>query len=143
VKYRIIGYGAPDRGDDLAGLLVVRRLREWGIEAWEHTGDGVALLEQWQGQEAVILIDAVVTGGIPGTVAVWNGTEIPLRGDFMRSSTHQFGVGEALRLARVLHRLPDRILIYGIEGRLFDPGSAPCAEVVAATERVARHLAGF
>jgi hydrogenase maturation protease len=141
MDHRIIGCGAANRGDDAAGLLAVRRLRELGIEAYEHNGDGATLIERWQGQDAVILIDAVVTGGIPGAVTVWDAKGAPVTGDFYRSSTHSFGVAEAVKLARVLGRMPRQLLIYGIEGRGFDLGSAPCPQVVAAAEELAQHLA--
>src|ERR1039457_2451863 len=62
--------------------------------------------------------------------------------DRYRCSTHAFGVAEAVQLARVLERLPRRLLIYGIEGRRFDLGSAPSVEVVEASDRVALALAG-
>jgi hydrogenase maturation protease len=122
--------------------MAARRLRELGVEACEHSGDGAALLESWEGQEAVIVIDAVVTGGAPGTITVWDGTGAPAIPDSLRSSTHAFGVAEALRVARVLGRMPRRLRIYGIEGRRFDVGSVPSPEVAAAAERLARRLAG-
>jgi hydrogenase maturation protease len=138
---RIIGCGAVGRGDDGAGLLVARRLREFGIEAQEHSGDGLALMESWQGPDAVILIDTVVTGSAAGTVTIWDGKKVPVIGDVLRTSTHAFGVAEAVDLARVLDRMPARLTIYGIEGRRFDPGSAPSTEVIAAAESLARRLA--
>ena len=137
---RIIGCGTADRGDDAAGLLAARRLRALGVEALEHSGDGLALMERWEGNDTVILIDAVVTGGAPGTLTVWNGRRAPVLDD-CRSSTHMFGVAEAVKMARVLGRMPRRLWIYGIEGRRFEMGSAPNAEVVAAAEQLARRLA--
>ena len=62
--------------------------------------------------------------------------------DVFRTSTHAFGVAEAVRLARVLDLMPGRPLIYGIEGRRFDLDIAPSIEVVVAAENVALHLAG-
>jgi len=44
VSLRIIGCGNLDRGDDAAGLLVARRLRALGVEAAEHSGEGLTLL---------------------------------------------------------------------------------------------------
>jgi len=140
VAYWIIGYGALDRGDDAAGLLAARRLRELGIGACEHTTDGVSLMELWRGHDAVILIDAVVTGGRPGIITVWDGTEAPICSSW-RSSTHAFGLAEAVMLARVLGRMPSTLLICGIEGRRFALGCAPMLEVVRGAERLAQRLA--
>jgi hydrogenase maturation protease len=131
---KIIGCGTADRGDDAAGLLVARRLRELGVDACEQSGEGLALLDSWTGADAVVLIDAVMTGRPPGTLTVWNASDAPVVPDFVRCSTHAFGVAEAIRLARVLGRMPARMTIYGIEGRQFGVGSAPAPEVGAAVE---------
>ena len=138
----IIACGALDRGDDAAGLLAAQRLRELGVDVRVHSRDGLALMESWQGWETVVLIDAVVGGRAPGSVTIWNATEAPVMEDVFRSSTHTFGVAEAVKLARALDRMPSRMWICGIEGRRFDLGSAPCAEVARAAEKLALRLAG-
>jgi hydrogenase maturation protease len=140
MAHRIIGCGSADRGDDAAGLLVVGCLRKLGIEACEHRGDGPALIDRWQGQETVILIDAMVSGGVPGSVTVWDEWATAALSDCFRCSTHAFGVAEAVKLARVLGLMPARLVIYGIEGRRFDLGSAPSPEVVAAAQELAHRL---
>jgi hydrogenase maturation protease len=137
----IIGCGNPDRGDDAAGLLVARRLRELGIPASEHTGEALALLELWQGAEEVLLIDAVVSGAAPGTVTVWDLNDAPRSAGVGPGSTHGFGIAEALTLARALDLLPPRLRIYGIEGRQFELGSPPDGAVAAAAERLAQRIA--
>ena len=40
-----------------------------------------------------------------------------------RSSTHAFGVGDAVELARALGRLPRRVVVYGVEGADFAAGA--------------------
>ncbi len=93
---RIIGCGTADRGDDAAGLLVVRRLRELGLDACEQSGEGLALIESWTGCDAAIIIDAVVTGRPLGSLTVWHASDAPVVADFCRCSTHAFGVAEAI-----------------------------------------------
>lgn len=137
---RIVGCGNPERGDDAAGVLVARRLRELGANAFEHSGEGLALMESWLGCDSVILIDAVITGAPPGTITAWNGNLAPLRGATQGCTTHAFGVAEAVEMARILDRLPRRLLIYGIEGRKFELGSAPSPEVAQAVERLVLQL---
>jgi hydrogenase maturation protein HypF len=135
----VIGCGNPDRGDDAAGILVVRRLRELGVEAREHAGDGLALIESWSGAERVILVDSVMTGAPPGTIGRWlEADAVPLREK--SASTHGFGVAEAIEMARSLGRLPASLTIYGIEGRAFEPGAAPSPEVLASVEEVAQRI---
>ena len=138
---RIIGCGNPDRADDAAGLLVARRLRELGFDALEHSGDGFALLDLWQGSDNVVLVDAMVSGRPPGSVAVWDAESQPAAARGYRCSTHVFGPAEAVELGRALDRVPLRLRIYGIEASDFETGGAPSAEVLAAVERVVSELA--
>ena len=98
-------------------------------------------METWQGADDVILIDAVITGGPPGEINSWNGHHADVVADQHRASSHAFGVAEAIKLARILHRLPPRLTLYGIEAAHFALGSAPSPEVDAAAERLARQLA--
>jgi hydrogenase maturation protease len=137
----ILGIGNPHRGDDAAGVLVARGLRDSGIPAREHGGEMFSLLEQWSGSDDVILIDAVVTGAPAGCITEWDAATAPIVTGLLRCSTHAFGVAEAIGMARALDRLPPRLWIYGIEGASFDPGSAPSPEVLEAVEILARRLA--
>lgn len=137
----IVGCGNADRCDDAAGVLVARRLRELGIDAQEHGGEGLSLLEEFAGHQRVILIDAVLSGRQPGTIVKTNPGDGPLpTGQFLASS-HSFGVAEAVEMARALGRLPGGITIYGIEAGRLEAGSAPSAEVLAAVDEVARTIA--
>src|ERR1035438_7426459 len=72
--------GHPDRGDDAAGPLVARRLRDKVIGAHEHAGDALSLIDAWQGADEAVLVDAVVTGKRPGTVSTWDALAAPLAG---------------------------------------------------------------
>ncbi|HXG33653.1 MAG TPA: hydrogenase maturation protease [Bryobacteraceae bacterium] len=141
MKVCIIGCGNSDRGDDAAGLLVARRLQELGIEAREHSGEALELLEAWSQADRVVLIDAVCTGAPAGAVSVWEGSSAPVAGEPFRCSTHALGIAEAIALARVLDRMPPELRIYGIEGRRFGCGARPSPEVVAAVESVAQAIA--
>lgn len=121
---KVIGCGNLDRGDDGAGLLVARRLRAMGIPALE--ANGLTLLDLWEPDDDVILVDAV-SGG--------NGDD----GAF--GSTHGLGVAEAIELARSLGRLPARLRVYGIEGQRFGMGDEMSPEVAQAVEETALQIA--
>lgn len=139
----VIGCGNLDRGDDAAGVLVARRLRTLGIEAAEQSGESFSLMDSWQDCETIIVVDAVCSDRAPGEVTVWDATARPLPKAALQCSTHAFGLYEAVELARTLDRLPDHLLIYGIEGRQFAPGERPSAEVEKAVEVVAQQIAEF
>ena len=140
----IIGCGNADRGDDAAGVLVVRRLRELGIPAVERSGEALELIETWSGDNAgraVILIDAVITGATPGTIQVWDARAAPVTREAFRCSTHSLGVAEAIELARAMDLLPAALRIYGIEAARFEAGAEPCVEVQRAAAEVADRIA--
>jgi len=136
---RIIGCGNRQRGDDGAGILVAERLRHLGIDAGTCSGEATELIETWAGSGDVILIDAVVTGAPGGTVHVWDGLQ-KIDPPGKTASTHGLGVAQAIELARVLNRLPERLRIYGIEGRAFDPGFPISSQVHAAIEEVVQRI---
>jgi hydrogenase maturation protease len=142
---RIIGCGNLDRGDDAAGLLVVRRLRTvcvgtLDLEIIEQSGESFSLMDCWLGCEQVILVDATAPSGAPGHLQAWNAHADKLPEDVFPCSTHSFGVREAVELARVLNRLPQTLLIYGIEGKQFSFGAPLSPEVERSVESVAQQL---
>jgi hydrogenase maturation protease len=121
-------------------VLVAERLLQLGIDAETHTGEALKLIEVWSGDEDVVVVDAVVTGAPAGAVQLWDGCQVTVpRG--LAASTHGFSVVEAIELARVLRRLPERLRVYGIEGRQFDLGSDISPEVKQTVENVARQIA--
>lgn len=135
----IIGCGNCDRGDDAAGVQAAERLRALGIDARVCSGEASELMEAWDSASDVIVIDCVVTGGAAGTLHTWDAHSRRPLGK-IGGSTHGFGVGEAVELARALDRLPARLRIYGIEGQSFEMGSETSAEVQRAVEEVVNRI---
>src|SRR5215813_4372065 len=70
---KIVGFGNLERGDDAAGILVVQRLREWGIDACVAT----SAFDAWEAADDVVLVDAMSTGREVGGIVVWEGSEFP------------------------------------------------------------------
>lgn len=135
-----IGIGNPLRGDDAAGLLAARALRARGadgIEVRELEGEPVDLIEAWEGAEAVVVADAVASGGEPGSLHRVDAVAGRLPAALAGPSTHALGLAEAVELGRALGRLPRRLVVYGIEAARFEAGAEPGAAVRAAAERVA------
>lgn len=136
----VVGIGNPDRGDDAAGILVVRRLRERGIKAIEHTGATLNLLDIWAESDRVIVVDAVISGAAPGSTQIWDPWNVSLKSVVFRASTHEFSLADAIELARAMNRLPGWMRIYGIEATRFEAGTHPSEEVISAVERVAKEI---
>lgn len=125
MKTLVIGVGNDFRGDDVAGLLVARRIRELNlphVQVIESDGECTKLMENWKDAEKVILIDAVHSSATPGTIHRVPAQDLPAK--LLQCSTHAFGVAEAIELAKAFGQLPARFSIIGIEGSAFTVGAA-------------------
>ena len=91
-RLKVIGVGNAWRGDDAAGLLVVRRLQEEPlakVEITECRGTASAVQEAWKGAAGVIVVDAVVSGGRPGAIYRFNAHGAGVPAELSRSpSSH-------------------------------------------------------
>lgn len=142
----VLGIGNEYRGDDAAGLLVVRALRAAGAardwELLELSGEGAGLIDAWAERPCVVLVDAVALTGSPaGTVLRYDDPAALPPDTELRCSSHAFGVGAALALAEVLGRLPPALVLYGINGQAFAQGAAMTPAVGEAVARVAANIA--
>jgi hydrogenase maturation protease len=135
----VIGIGNEYRSDDAAGLVVARRLRQLSlgnITVIEESGEGTDLMESWKGADTVIIVDAASSGAKPGTIHRIDAGAQRIPTGLLRYSTHAFGVGEAVELARAMNRLPPRMVVYGIEGERFDEGTALSRAVQGSVDTV-------
>lgn len=142
---RVVGVGQRFAGDDGVGREVVERLRDQGISA-TGVDDGAGLLNVLvAGASRVLVIDAVVGGGVRGTVRVLD------RADVANAprpvSSHGIGVAEAIALGERFN--PDlEVVLIGIS---IDPpsslreGLSPevAAAVGEAAKRVTNLIGGF
>jgi len=136
----ILGIGNRYRSDDAVGPLVADRLAALGLSVQEHSGEGAGLIEAWSGGKSVIVVDATQSGAAPGTIHRLDAAAEPLPAAFFRYSTHRFGLAEAVETARALGRLPERLVVYGVEGRHFGFGEALSPEVAGAVDEVVQRI---
>ena len=133
----VIGIGNPDRGDDMAGREVARRLRGTlppGIAVVEQDGEPATLIAALGGATAAFIVDACASGMPPGTLHRFDLGAGPLpRRAACGLSSHGLGLADAIELARALGQLPARCIVYAIEGQGFEIGaplSPPVAQAV-------------
>ena len=139
----VIGVGNRARGDDAAGLEVVRRLRAQAAAAadvLESDGDAAELMDAWAGYARAIVVDAARGGGAPGTIHRFQAAHTPLPATLLATSTHDFGVACAVELARALGRLPAELVVYAVEGEDYGPGHGLSAAVEAAVAALAARI---
>lgn len=135
---RVVGVGQRFAGDDGVGREVVERLLAEGIPA-KGVDDGAGLLNVLvAGASRVLVIDAVVGGGRPGTVHVLDRAN--LEEGLRPVSSHGIGVREAIELGERLNPALEVILI----GISIDPpnalGEGLSPEVAASVSEAAKRV---
>ena len=144
-KILVAAVGNPDRGDDGVGPLVAQKLSgrlPAGAKLVVRSGDLMSLIEDWAGVDAVICVDAAAQRGAPGRVYRIDLAEEALPPELSFTSSHAFGLAEAIELARVLELAPKQIVVYAIEGACFDTGAPFTPAVLSAATEVADCIAG-
>jgi len=109
----IVGIGQLAAGDDAIGMLVARVLAERGFET-RACADASVVLALLEAGRRVVVVDAVVGGGPPGTVLRLDPGD--LAGGPAPLSSHGIGVAEAIELAGTLYgeRIAAAVAIVGV-----------------------------
>jgi len=142
-KVAVIGIGQSLRGDDAAGLEAVRQWREKfpetagrpevRIEASELPGLG--LLDTLNQVDVAILVDAVRSSAMPGTIHRLSESELSSFASDSKSA-HGWGVAETLRLRSQLMDTKADIRIIGIEAERMELGTGLSKAINNAIPRV-------
>lgn len=139
----VVGVGNPDRGDDGVGQVVARLLRNavtGDVRVVEQDGSAAGLIELLCQADCAFLVDAMVSGAATGTVRRLDCCAEDAIPAAAGSSSHGFGVAEAVGLARALGCLPARCVVYAVEGAEFSTGATMSPAVVAAARDVSRRI---
>lgn len=136
----VVGLGRADRGDDAVGAYVARAVaarRLPGVEVRE-TEEPADLMDAWVGHDPAVVVDAVRSGAPPGTVHVLDagtatvGLSPAAWAATGRGGTHALGLAAVVGLARSLGRVPERLVVVGVEAEQFDHGARLSDPVAAA-----------
>jgi hydrogenase maturation protease len=120
-KVKVLGCGNVLVGDDGVGIRVIERLQAMelppNVEAIDAGVGGIAILAWIEDADKAIIIDAVQTGNEPpGTVYRFTDKELPPSGMFMLS-LHDLNLVDTLNVGRLVQRMPEEIVIIGVEVR--------------------------
>jgi hydrogenase maturation protease len=141
-RIAVIGVGNEFRRDDGVGWAVVARLRERGADRSAPAdtvlatcdGDPGRLIGLWEQTRLAVVVDAAhAHPGHPGRVHRLE-LDAGLVDPPPTTSSHGLGLGEAVELARVLGRLPARLVVYAVEGAdgSYGTGLSPAVEACVA-----------
>jgi hydrogenase maturation protease len=104
VVLRIIGIGRRTGGDDGAGPAVIdylRKNRKTSAIELHEVGEPSALIPLLENATRIVIVDAAINAGNPGTVQIVRPEDID-QNPLFSMSTHGMSVGQAIALARVL-----------------------------------------
>jgi len=139
----VMGIGNADCGDDGVGPLVVGKLAGRlppAVALLARGSDMLSLLDDWTGFNSLICVDASRPDGAPGRIRRLDLAIDAVPEVLSRASSHDFGLLDAIGLARALQCAPADIVIYAIEGGRFDSGTPITPEVAAAAGVVAERI---
>lgn len=142
-KTLLIGIGNKYRSDDGIGLIVADEMDKKQLPSLnikKESGEGAALMETWQGFQNIVIVDAVSSGAMPGTIYTIQAHKEIVPKQFFHYSSHAFGIAEAIELARTMNTLPQKLIIYGIEGKEFSAGTTSSPAVLEAARKVIEHI---
>lgn len=137
----LIALGSHGRGDDGVGLRIAESLSSHSFRVVCGQDDCMGIINAWDGASLAVVVDAACSGAAPGTIHRLELGTAPLPRDLARCSSHGTGLAEAVELAKVIDRLPSRLVIYAIEAASFSPGDAITPAVLASVANVSRRIA--
>jgi hydrogenase maturation protease len=123
----LIGVGNYSMGDDGVGLRIVERIAQAGLDRGfavvDLSGSGYDLLTYFQPEtERIVLVDAVVTGGAPGSLVGFDPADAASEKILSRMTTHEGDLLQVIELGRSLGMTIPPIRILGIEPLRMEPG---------------------
>lgn len=140
----VIAFGNTLRGDDGVGPLIGEMIAAAElprVQVVSNIGDGARAVDAWTDVRTAYLVDSASSGAPPGTIHRFDGLAEPIPESVFRGcSTHCFGVSTSIELGRALDRLPDRLVVYGVEGEDFSFGAGVTDRVREAARNLANRL---
>lgn len=135
----ILGVGNILLSDEGVGVRVIEAMKGMtlpdGVELLDGGTASTDLLDSIGNREKVVIVDAVKGDGKPGTLYRFTPDDVAVRTQG-RTSLHQVGLLETLRMAKLLACLPQEVVILGIEPKEVGWGLELSAEVAATLPRV-------
>nr|WP_279342575.1 HyaD/HybD family hydrogenase maturation endopeptidase [Geotalea sp. SG265] len=142
----VLGIGNLIMSDDGIGVRVVQRLAAThrfpvGVTLVDGGTLGLDLLPKLEGVTRLLVVDAVETGGIPGTVVRFTGDQIPMALE-TKVSPHQVGLKDLLAVAGLQGFAPEEMVLWGVQPEKLGLGLELSPAVAGELDRLAAHVVG-
>ena len=122
----VLGLGNLLRRDEGLGIRALELLQQRyvlpeSVQAVDGGTLGLELLAYIEGAERIIVLDAALTDGPPGTLICLRGDEVPA---FLgiRTSPHEIGLPDLLAVARLRGTSPAEIVLFGMQPEVIELG---------------------
>lgn len=134
----VLGIGNLIMTDDGVGVRVVHLLREryclpGNVTVLDGGTLGLDLLHYLEGVKRLLVVDAVETGGLPGTLVRLTGEEINIAFR-TKLSPHQMGLQDLLLVAELQGFAPEEMILLGVQPGEIGMGTELTPAVAAQVE---------
>lgn len=140
----LLGIGNILMNDDAVGVLIVQSIAEKfafpeGLTILDGGTLGLDILPHLEGIDRLLVVDAVETGGTPGTIVRMSGDEIPLA-LATKVSPHQMGLKDLLLVADFQGHAPAEMVLWGVQPGSIEMDIKLSPEVAAAVDTVVQKV---
>jgi hydrogenase maturation protease len=136
----VLGLGNLLRRDEGLGIRALWLLEQHyvlpeSVQIVDGGTLGLELLAYVEGAERMIVLDAAVTDGPPGSLICLRGDEVPA---FLgiRTSPHEIGLADLLAVSRLRGTSPPEIVVFGMQPGVIELGWELSSTVASELERL-------
>jgi hydrogenase maturation protease len=145
VKVLVLGIGNPLRSDDGVGIHVIEALRDENLGHKIDIKEGISgldILGAIAGYEKIIMIDAIKSGGEPGTIYKLSVGDLHAQQTLHAFSTHDVDIPMMLKLGKDLYpgKIPEDFVIIAVEAEDIETFSETCTPKVEKAIQEVVHL---
>jgi hydrogenase maturation protease len=125
-KKLVLGVGNLLLTDEGIGIHAVQKLIAASqlpdeVEIVDGGTAGLNLLTYLEGVDTLVIIDAVETGGPPGTITRLAGDQVPAY-IAMKVSPHEITLPDFLAAAKLRDLYPKKVVVWGMQPKSFEVG---------------------
>ena len=122
----VLGIGNVLLTDEGVGVRTLKELERRfsfpaNVELLDGGTAGIDLLRHIRNRDCLIIIDAMKSGQVPGTIVRVAGEDVPAAFR-TRISPHQLGLSDLLAAAMLTDELPKNLVLFGVEPESIDIG---------------------